>query len=115
MQAVLCKLPACAALNENKNQFKRSVENADTKNLALRRHQLLAQKIIDEAILAGKPFSQEEFKRKFTGSEGPKYTPLSIALKVGTGPDQILPFLIVLIHVIVIQIGRNRSTMLLLK
>lgn len=55
--------------NENKNCFKRTAENAETKNLALLRYQLLAQKIVDESILAGKPVSLTEFKRKFTGKQ----------------------------------------------
>ncbi len=55
--------------NENKGQYKRTVENATTKNMAIRRLELLAQKIVDEAILSGKPFSLEEFKRKFSGKQ----------------------------------------------
>lgn len=55
--------------NEKKNCYKRTAENAETKNMALTRYALLAQKIVDESILAGKPISLTEFKRKFTGKQ----------------------------------------------
>ena len=35
----------------------------------LRRYLLLSQKIIDDSILSGKPFSLEEFKRKLIGKQ----------------------------------------------
>lgn len=55
--------------NPEKARFRRSVENYETKNMSLRRYELLAQKIIDDAILSGKPLSQPEFKRKFMGTQ----------------------------------------------
>src|SRR5690606_35788951 len=55
--------------NDTKGQFKRTIENAETRNMAIRRLELLSQKIVDEFILSGKPFSLEEFKRKFTGKQ----------------------------------------------
>ncbi len=55
--------------NPEKARFRRSVDNYETKNMALRRYELLAQKIIDDAILSGKPVSLTEFKRKFTGKQ----------------------------------------------
>ncbi len=55
--------------NPNKNRFRTKVENSETKNMALRRFELLATKIIDDAILSGKPFSLEEFKRKLIGNQ----------------------------------------------
>lgn len=55
--------------NEKKNCYKRTAENAETKNVALIRYMLLAQKIVDESILSGKPVSLTEFKRKFTGKQ----------------------------------------------
>jgi len=55
--------------NDQTARFRRSVENYDQKNMALRRYELMAQKIIDDAILAGKPLSLVEFKRKFLGNQ----------------------------------------------
>lgn len=55
--------------NEATARFRRRVDNYEQKNMALRRYELLAQKIIDEAILSGKPLSLVEFKRKFTGDQ----------------------------------------------
>lgn len=55
--------------NSSKARFKRSVTNYEQKNMALRRFELLAQKIIDEAILSGRPLSLVEFKRKFMGTQ----------------------------------------------
>ncbi len=55
--------------NQEKARFRRSVPNYEEKNLALRRYELLAQKIVDEAILSGKPPSLTEFKWKFTGKQ----------------------------------------------
>jgi len=55
--------------NADKTKFKRSVANHDQKNLALKRYELLSQKLIDEAILSGKPLSLVEFKRKFNGEQ----------------------------------------------
>ncbi len=55
--------------NPEKSRFRRSVENHETKNMALRRYELLAQKIIDDTILSGKPFSLVEFKNKFLGKQ----------------------------------------------
>lgn len=55
--------------NPNKARFKRSVVNVSTKNSALHRYELLAQKIIDESILSGKPFSFTSFERQFTGKQ----------------------------------------------
>lgn len=58
--------------NENKNCYKRTAENAETKNMALVRYMLLAQKIVDESILAGSRSllpTLTEFKRKFTGKQ----------------------------------------------
>ena len=55
--------------NEDKKRLKRTVDNAEVKNIALRRYELLAQKIIDDAILAGKPirvFNNGEMSRDFT-------------------------------------------------
>jgi len=37
--------------NEKKNCYKRTDKNAETKNVALIRYMLLAQKIVDESIL----------------------------------------------------------------
>jgi integrase len=51
--------------HEEKSRFRRNVENYEQKNIALRRYELLAQRLIDDAILAGKPLSLVEFKRKF--------------------------------------------------
>ncbi len=55
--------------NEEKVRFRRSIDNYEQKNIALRRYELLAQKIIDESILSGKPLSQIEFKRKLLGQQ----------------------------------------------
>jgi len=55
--------------NEKKSCFKRTVDNAETKNMALRRYALVAQKLIDDFILSGKKFSLIEFKNKFTGKQ----------------------------------------------
>jgi len=54
---------------QEKSGFRRSVDNYEQKNMALRRYELLAQKLIDEAILSGKPLSLVEFKRKFSGTQ----------------------------------------------
>ena len=55
--------------NTEKSRFRRSVDNHEQKNMALRRYELMAQKLIDEAILSGKPLSLIEFKRKFSGTQ----------------------------------------------
>lgn len=55
--------------DEGKKRFRRSVENYQQKNIALRRYELLAQKIVDDAILSGKPLSLVEFKKKLTGNQ----------------------------------------------
>lgn len=55
--------------NVEKSRFRRSVENYEQKNMALRRYELMAQKLIDEAILSGKPLSLVEFKRKYNGTQ----------------------------------------------
>jgi len=39
--------------NTEKSRFRRSVDNHEQKNMALRRYELMAQKLIDEAILSG--------------------------------------------------------------
>ena len=55
--------------NSEKSRFRRSVENYEQKNLALRRYELLAQRLIDDAIISGKPLSLIEFKKKFIGDQ----------------------------------------------
>jgi len=55
--------------NTGKACFKRTVENAETKNLALSRYKLLAQKIVDEALLSGKPISNADFSFFYELSE----------------------------------------------
>ena len=55
--------------NTEKSRFRRSVDNHEQKNMALRRYELMAQKLIDGAILSGKPLSLIEFKRKFSGTQ----------------------------------------------
>jgi integrase/recombinase XerD len=55
--------------NSNKARFKAKIENSATKNMALSRFDLLGRKLIDEAILSGKPFSMTEFKRKLLGKQ----------------------------------------------
>lgn len=55
--------------NSSTCRFRRSVPNYEQKNMALMRYELLAQKLIDEAILSGKPLSIVEFKRKFNGKQ----------------------------------------------
>lgn len=55
--------------NAQTARFRRSVDNYEQKNMALRRYELMAQKIIDESILSGKPLSLVEFKRKFSGNQ----------------------------------------------
>lgn len=55
--------------NPEKSRFRRSVDNYDEKNTALRRYELLDQKIIDESILPEKPVSLLEFKWKFSGNQ----------------------------------------------
>ena len=51
--------------NESTARFRRRVDNYEQKNLALRRYELLAQKIIDEAILYGKPLSLVAYTDRF--------------------------------------------------
>ena len=58
-----------AEWNENKARFRSRTTNAETRNLALSRFELLARRIIDEMILEGKPFSLVEFKRKLIGKQ----------------------------------------------
>lgn len=55
--------------NPEKARFRRTVDNYDKKNMALRRYELMAQKIIDDAIISGKPVSLTEFKRKLLGKQ----------------------------------------------
>ncbi|MEM1328356.1 MAG: site-specific integrase [Bacteroidota bacterium] len=55
--------------SEKKSRFKRTVTDSQVKNSALQRFDLLAQKIVNDSILSGKPFSFTEFQRKFTGKQ----------------------------------------------
>jgi len=58
--------------NEGKKRFKRGVSNYQTKNMNLRKYELLAEKIIDDFIYKGKKFSlslfEEKFRNKTTGT-----------------------------------------------